>query len=238
MEAEQAIRVSSLTRRDPPSLGAVTLTGRLEADDAGVVYAGHHDGQQVVAVLLGEGAETDSYGRRRFHDALQQLEACNGAAIVQFDDDVDIAPWVAVRADTLAAGLDLARTLLAPVTLAHLAPPGEPRGPEFRPHWFRRDGGGRWRVWPLPWPPRLTIGPWWTWAAAFALMVAIATLALWIAIKLFEDAPQPEPGPGPGPGPNPPPTTATPTPPSTRPGPLPDPTKTGPTNPAPAPPIV
>lgn len=227
MDSEHGIRVTSLARRDPPALGSVTLTGRLESDDAGVVYAGEHEGQQVVVVLLGEGAETDSYGRRRFHEAFLELDASNGETVVQFDDDVDIAPWVAVRADSWGEGLDLARDLLAPVTLAHLQPVGEVHGPDFRPHWFRRDGAGRWRLWPLPWPQRLTAGAWWTWLAAFALILAIAALALWIAIKIFEDSPAPQPGPGPAPGPNPPPRSSNPTPSTTgpttsTPGPSPD----------------
>ncbi len=233
-------RVSRLTRRDPPAVGTVQLTGRLEADDSGIVYAGELDGQPVAVVMLTEGAETDSYGRRRFHDALRELEEADGDAIIAFDDDVDIAPWVAVRADSWDEGLDVARGLLAPVTLAHLAPIGEARGPDFRPHWFRRDGAGRWRLWPLPWPRQLTTGPWWTWAAAFALILAIAALALWIAIKIFENSPAPEPGPGPGPGPNPP-TTPTPSssgPPTSTPG-GPSPDTTGPqTNQPQIPPIV
>lgn len=239
MNSQPDVRVTSLSRRDPPALGGVTLLGRLESGDAGVVYAGEHKGQQVVVVLLGEGAETDSYGRRRFHDAVQELTATNGAAIVQFDDDVDIAPWVALSLDSWEHGLDVARSLLAPVTLAHVEPVGEVRGPDFRPHWFRREGAGRWRLWPLPWPQRLTAGAWWTWAAAFALILAIAALALWIAIKIFEGSPAPQPGPGPGPGPNPPPTTPTPTPSSTSPpAPSPTPDTTGPTNTSRIPPIV
>lgn len=207
MHSQHGVRVSALTRRDPPALGVVTISGRLESNDAGVVYAGEHGEQPVVVVLLGEGAEADSYGRKRFHDALQELLDRDHDQVVLFDDDVDIAPWVALRADNWDQGLAAGSALLAPVTLTHVDHVGSAAGPDFRPHWFRRNGTGRWRLWPLPWPRSLTQSGWWTFAAAFALIVAIAALALWIAIKIFENQPPPEPGQGPGPGPNPPPSS-------------------------------
>jgi len=237
----ETVALTRLTRRDPPALGAVELTGRLHRDDAGLVYAGHHGGVDVVAVLLTAGAETDSYARRRFCDAVQELLDRDPDQVVLYDDDIDIAPWVAVRATSWEEGVDTARTLLAPVTLAHVAPTGTVQGPDFRPHWWGRDDAGRWRLWPLPWPRSLSQSGWWTFVASFALIVAIAALALWIAIKIFENSPAPPPGPGPGPGPNPP---STPTPSDTGPtttdsGPRPTPDTSGPTGTGqPTPPIV
>ncbi len=234
---QHGVRVSALTRRDPPALGAVTISGRLESNDAGVVYAGEHGEQAVVVVLLGEGAEADSYGRKRFHDALNELLDRDPDQVVLFDDDVDIAPWVALRADNWDEGLTAGNALLAPVTLTHVEHVGTATGPDFRPHWFRRDGTGRWRLWPLPWPRSLTQSGWWTFAAAFALIVAIAALALWIAIKIFENSPTPQQGPGPAPGPNPPPQPSTSGPTTTTPGPRPGPTGPPATG-QPIPPIV
>jgi hypothetical protein len=73
--------------------------------------------------------------------------------------------------------------------LRDVAPAGEVRGPDFRPHWYRRRGAGRWRVWPLPWPTSLNTAGRWTFVAAFALMVAIASLALWIAVLIYHTQP-------------------------------------------------
>lgn len=237
MPTAERVRIKALNRRDPPALGAVSISGRLGRDDAGTVYAGEYDGQQVAVVLLGAGAETDSYARKRFHDAFCELTERDPGLVVQFDDDVDIAPWVALRAESWGDGLTAGRALLAPVTLAHLPAAGSVSGPDFRPHWWRRDGSGRWRLWPLPWPSRLTQSGWWTYVAAFAVILAIATVALWIAIKIFDEAPPPQPGPGPGPGPNPPPSPTTTEPSTTTPRPTPPPT--GPTvTGQPIPPIV
>lgn len=236
------MRVASLRRLDPPALGSVTLTGRLDATASGCLYAGTLADDPVVVVLLSDGAETDSYARKRFRDALSELEAEDPDLIAQYDDDIDIAPWVAVRADDWEAGMAQARALLAPVALEQFEQLGRVAGPDFRPHWFRRDGAGRWRLWPLPWPRSLTQAGWWTFVASFALILAIATIALWISIKIFEDQPRPQPGPGPGPGPNPPPssTSLTPTttgPTTTTPGP--SPTQSGsPSSGQPVPPIV
>lgn len=241
-DGQHGSRVTALRRLDPPALGVVTLTGRLESTDSGCLYAGTLGDDQVVVVLLSDGAETDSYARKRFHDALAQLQADEPDRVAQFDDDIDIAPWVAVKADGWDAAVSQARALLAPVALENVEQLGHVTGPEFRPHWFRRDGAGRWRLWPLPWPRSLTQAGWWTFVASFALILAIATLALWISIKIFEDQPRPQPGPGPGPGPNPPPRSSSPSPSTTgpttsNPGPSPTPSAS-PTTGQTVPPIV
>jgi hypothetical protein len=210
--AGAAVSVSALHRRDPRVLGGVELTGRLEATDTGIVYAGHFEGRSVAVVMLTEGAELDSYARSRFEETRQRLNGSPASSVVAADTDVDIAPWIAVSAATWDEGLARATALLAPVTLEHLAPVGAPTGPEFRPHWTARRGVGRWRIWPLPWPATSDAANRWTFVAAFALVLAIAALALLIAVKLFQyKAPAP---PGPGPGPVPLPTPASPTSPS------------------------
>ena len=212
---------SPLLPGDPPRLGRVRLTGRVHDDDAGTVYAGElgsgtdlSDAGAVVVVLLGAGAEGDSYARARFRQAVAAIRADDAAAVVDAEDEVDIAPWVALRADSLEGAVGLGGGVLAAVTLAHLPPVGRPSGPQFRPHWFSRAGVGRWRLWPLPWPTSLTSAGRWTFVAAFALVLLIASLALWLAIQVFAHRP-PSPVPQPQPGPitqPPPPPTPTPTP--------------------------
>lgn len=235
-----------LKRQDPPALGGIELAGRLASTDSGVVYAGWSGGQPVAVVLLNEGAETDSYARARFQQATSSAASLGVSGgtdsdVVAADSAVDIAPWVALRANTWKDGLGAAQALLAPVALEHLAPVGEPAGPAFRPHWSAHRRAGRWRMWPLPWPTALTAASRWTYLAAFALVLAIAAIALWIAVKIFED--QPSVPPGPGPGPLPLPTPSSPSPSSPSPSPSTGPTTTGPigtggTGTTTAPPIV
>lgn len=228
-DSSPAVRVDPLEPGDPPSLGEARLTGRLDVTDSGVVYAGVLLGDPVAVVLLTEGAETDSFGRARFEQSLQEVTAANPDAVLAFETDDEIAPWAVLPATTWQDGHSAARSLLAPVTLENFAPVGEVWGPGFRPHWFKRAGRGRWRVWPLPWPSVLSTAGRWTYLAAFGLILAIAAIALWIAVQVFQTQP-PAPGPGPAPGPLPPqpshsvPPSQTPTP---TPNPTPTPTLTG-----------
>ncbi len=228
-------RATPLLRRDPPALGAVTLTGRLfAAHDAGLVYAGELDGREVTVVMLSAGAAADSYARARFRDAAAALTEADAHAVVAREDDEEVAPWVALDAPSTVAGRSLSRQLLAAVTLEDRSPVGVVHGPSYRPHWWQRVGVGRWRLWPLPWPATLVSAGRWTFIASFTLACAIAALALWLTVQVFQNQPPPPPGPGPGPGPVPPPTF-TPTPSPT--GPVP----TGPQGTAPGqplPPIV
>lgn len=228
-------RILPLQRVDPSRLGEVRLSGRLEVTDAGIVYAGVLSGKPVAVALLTKGAEADSYARARFHDAIRdaRLRGVSATAepdVLAGDDDPDIAPWVAVRADSWDDGATLAAALLAPVTVEHVAPLGVARGPDFRPHWSpRRVGPGRWRLWPLPWPAALSTAGRWTYLASFALVLAISTIALFIAIKLFENQP-PAPVPPPFPSPVlPTPSVPTPTPSPTGPVPTGQPGPPGPT---------
>lgn len=239
---ELEAHLSPLQRHDPTALGGIELSGRLSSTDSGVIFAGRCGGRPVTVAMLNDGAERDPYARARFRKAAEAVVADGGSPVVAADSAVDIAPWVAVRADSWATGLSTARALLAPVGLEDISPVGAPAGPMFRPHWFHQRGTGRWRMWPLPWPSPLTAASRWTFVAAFALVLAIAAIALWIAVKVFEDQPPVPPGPGPGPLPLPTPTSPLPTSPST---PLPTPTPTtGPGSPGggsgttPPPPIV
>jgi hypothetical protein len=237
-----AVPVAPLERGDPRALGDVTLLGRLTASDTGIVYAGQLDGQPVALVMLTEGAERDPYARARFEETSQRLSGAADSVVVAADRDVDIAPWVAVSAATWAEGVASAGALLAPVTLDDLPPVGVRQGPDFRPNWAARRGVGRWRMWPLPWPATLGAASRWTFVASFALVLAIAAIALLIAVKLFENQAPAPPGPGPGPVPLPTPSRPAPsTPQSPSPSNAPTPgfePSPGPTGPSTAPPIV
>ncbi len=212
---------------DPPSLGDIELTARLQngdaavASDAGIVYAGRSGDQPVVVVMLTAGAEQDSYGRARFQDTLAETVHGHPELVVAAEDDPDLSPWAALRAESWHDGLDRAGALLAPVALTDADRHQAAVGPTFRPHWAGRNTPGRWRVWPLPWPATLTSAPRWTFAASFAIVLALAAIALFIAVRLFHNLPPaPVPPPFPQPGPTSPATpTPTPTTPSTPSGP-------------------
>lgn len=230
------VHPSALLRRDPPAVGSVMLVGRLGGHDAGLTYAGRvdapkaptHDSggdgsdhgsdhgseaesrsQDVTVVMLTEGAESDSYARARFRVAIHDLEQDSPGRVVAHEDEDDLAPWVAFAVTSWTEGLAIGDRLLRAVTLEDQAPVGVVQGPQFRPHWWDRGGVGRWRLWPLPWPSSLSSAARWTFLASFAVICALAALALWIAVLVFRHQPPPAPAPGPGPGPNPPSTSPT-----------------------------
>jgi hypothetical protein len=192
----------------------VVLLGRLATSDAGHVYAGRAGRQLAAVVMLGAGAETDSYGRARFLRALETAEADPEHPVLDLETDTDVAPWVAISVPSWEVGHRLGYELLAPVVLDDVPHTMTPAGPAYRPHWYERIGVGRWRVWPLPWPGALSTVGRWTYLASFALVLLIASLALWVAVNVFEDQPPtPPPPPVPiPPGPTPPSPTPTPTP--------------------------
>lgn len=188
---------SPLLASDPPRLGGVTLTGRLTSADAGVVYCGTLGQVPVAVVVLNKGAETDSFARARFEDAMRTHSLARvGITPVAVDLDPEIAPWVAVRATDAGIGPRLAELLLAPTSLAG-RPHGEAggRGPDFRPAWSSTEPG-RWRAWPLPWPTTSSAAGRWTYAASLGLVVAVASVALFISVRVFHDAPDSPLGPG------------------------------------------
>jgi hypothetical protein len=206
-----SVPVEPLHKQDPRTLGDIQITGRLASTDTGTVYAGQLDGKPTAVVLLNEGAERDSYARARFEEAQSALTARNRTALLGRDTDVDIAPWVAVPAETWEQGLDAAGALLASVALEDVTPVGRPQGPPFRPHWAPQRRVGRWRVWPLPWPTVLNSAGRWTYVAAFALVLALAAVALLIAVKIFQSQAPAPPSPQPGPVPLPTPISPSPT---------------------------
>jgi hypothetical protein len=213
-DTRPALEPGRLRRGDPPQLGELVLVGRLGSNDAGHVYAARAGRQLAAVVMLGAGAEADSYGRARFLRSIETAEADPEHPVLAMDTDPDVAPWVAIAVPSWDVGHRLGKELLAPVVLDDVPHTLSVAGPAFRPHWYRRIGVGRWRVWPLPWPSALTSVGRWTYLASFALVLLIASMALWIAVKIFEDQPPtPPPPPAPiPPGPTPPSPTETPTP--------------------------
>jgi hypothetical protein len=190
MTQRSQVPIQPLQRGDPPMLGDVMLRGRLASSDAGVVFAGQLVDEPVAVVMLSEGAEADSFARARFQEAGAALSDAEPGGVVASEQDAGVAPWFAVPAgEGWVGGIGRSESLLAAVTLADIAPVGQVSGPEFRPHWFRRRGAGSWRIWPLPWPASLTAAARWTLVAAFGLMVAIASVALWIAVLIFHTQP-------------------------------------------------
>lgn len=253
------VTLSPLLRRDPPRVGSIVLVGRLDSHDAGLTYAGRLEpaasspspadesvetgrlvaeesspGSGITVVMLTAGAETDSYARARFRVAIADLADDQPGAVVGYEDEEDLSPWVAFSTTSWSEGRCIAERLLSAVTLEDQPPIGTVQGPPFRPHWWERVHVGRWRLWPLPWPSSLSAAGRWTFLASFAVICALAALALWIAVLVFQHQPPPAPAPGPGPGPNPPSTSPTPQP--TEPG-GPSPTPGGPSG-SPIPPIV
>jgi len=215
-------RVAPLLRGDPPTVGETVLTGRLEVTDAGIVYAGMLGDQPVAVALLSAGAETDSFARARFFDSVQQSRLDGEhSPVLAAGDEPDTSPWATVSADSWDDGRKAAGALLAPVTLGEPTSGGAFRGPGFRPHWVDRAGPGRWRAWPLPWPKAFSVAGRWTFVASFALVLAIASIALFISVKLFENQPPAPVGP---PFPVPPDPT-----PTSRPTPTPTPSSPSPT---------
>jgi hypothetical protein len=194
-------RVAPLQRADPPALGSVVLTGRIQADESAVVFAGEQAGEPVVVVMLTVGAAEDSFARARFHAAVD-ARLTDGGAVVDQELEPDFAPWVAVRADSYDAALSAAGPLVATLTVAEHEPAGRHRGPAFAPHWYRRATLGRWRLWPLPWPRWLRSAGIWTFAAAFALCLAIAAAALLISVLVLRTLPTPPTPPTPPSGPS------------------------------------
>jgi hypothetical protein len=190
MTQRSQVPIQPLQRGDPPMLGDVMLRGRLASTDAGVVFAGQLVDEPVAVVMLSEGAEADSFARARFEEAGAALSDTEPGGVLVSERDAEVAPWFAVPAgEGWVGGISRSESLLAAATLADVAPVGRVSGPDFRPHWFRRRGAGRWRIWPLPWPASLTAAARWTLVAAFGLMVAIASLALWIAVLIFHTQP-------------------------------------------------
>src|SRR5262245_53290645 len=95
-QMSDGVQPTPLLRRDPPAFGDIELIGRLQSHDAGMTYAAHLNGDNVTIVMLSEGADSDSYARARFREATEALDGDRPGLIVDREEEVDFAPWVAV----------------------------------------------------------------------------------------------------------------------------------------------
>ena len=220
-------QMSPLEDADPPRLGAYRLEGRLSVSDAGIIYAGHDGDERVAVVLLNAGAYQDPSARERFVSAVQRLQSTDPEQVLDRDVDGETSPWVALAHDG-ASVPSTAAGVLSEVLLDHLPPIGRVRGPDFRPYWHERRGPGFWRLWPLPWPERLSPASRLAFLVALAIMLVLAALAILLALWLFEHQP-----PAPVPLPRDP-TTGTQSP-TQSPTPTDSPSPSAPTSPSPTP---
>lgn len=200
---------------DPARIGEFWLDGRVVTRPSGTAWLAHSGTDadatehRVILVQLADGAAADRAARERFSGLVNRLhidqvvvrggqeqdEGRLGRRFVDRDEPVDpddlhpIAPWVALAYADDQAVVRTADALLAEVDLLDLPPTGRPSGPDFRLHWIDRDGPGHNRVWPLPWPGRHDRAGWVSILISLGLMLTLATLAVVIAMLLFNDAP-------------------------------------------------
>ena len=226
---DDVAQMSPLEEVDPPRLGEYRLDHRLCVNDAGIIYRGQDGDRTAAVVLLNAGAYDDPSARERFLAAITRLQEAQPQDVLDCDVDPETAPWVALGYDGDGAAVPAAaEQALSEVLLAHLPPIGAVRGPDFRPHWHQRRGPGFWRLWPLPWPERLSPASRLAFVIALAIVLALAALAVLIALWLFEGKP-----PAPVPIPTDP-TTGT-GPPTPSPSPSDSPSPSAPTGPSPNP---
>ena len=64
---------------------------------------------------------------------------------------------------------------------------GSPAGPDFQMHWWQNIRPGTWRMWPLPWPGRKDRAGWLSLLTSFLLMLLIASVAVLLAILVFQN---------------------------------------------------
>ena len=193
MTQRSQVRVQPLGRGDPPMLGDVMLRGRLGSSDAGIVYAGQLVDEPVAVVLLSTAPRwtpsrcTVRGGRRPLADEDGSDHEVGG--VLACERAGDVAPWFAIAAgDAWSNGLDASRRLLDAVTLDDVAPVGAVRGPGAA----RTGTGVAASAAGVSGPcrgPRHWAPPDWTFVAAFALMVGIASMVLWIAVLIYHTQP-------------------------------------------------
>ncbi len=191
MDQSARVVIRPLERHDPPMLGAVMIHGRLASTDAGVVYAGQLVDDQVVVVTLTDAAQMGTFGRARFDSAVKEAVDDGAARILAADLAAAVSPWVAFAApEDWDDALGLCDRVLARVALADQGLVGDDRGTR---HWYRRREVDRRALWPLPGPGGLAAAGRWTFIAAYALMLGIAAIALWITTVIFHNQPVPPP---------------------------------------------
>lgn len=231
-----------LLRVDPPRVGEWWLDARLTASPSGVAYTAHSGaGQQVMVVLLGEGASADAAAVDRFAGTVDRMHIDTVLArggrgqqggrlghkyvatgdTPRTPDATPDAPWVALAWDGSQGALTEAHRVLAEVDLGWLPPKGTPSGPDYELPWVDKVTPGLVRQWPLPWPGRPDRAGWGSILVSWLIMMLLMALAVLIAILIFQATPPqtpPPPVPTSASG-SPPPDSASPSPDSASPSP-------------------
>ena len=208
-----------LLPEDPVRVGDFWIDSRLAESPAGVVYCAHADGSDPVMLIhLRDGAASDPAARARFSGEINAMHIDTvvarggqgqdeGRMAVRFRDEDDdpivashrpLAPWVALAFSGSPGAVAEAQRVLAAVDLVHTPQLGSPAGPDFQMHWWQNIRPGTWRMWPLPWPGRKDRAGWLTLLTSFLLMVLIASVAVLLAILVFQNqqkVPPPAPVP-------------------------------------------
>ena len=189
-------------------VGDFWIDSRLVESPAGVVYCAHADGSDPVMLIhLRDGAASDPAARARFSGEINAMHIDTvvarggqgqdeGRMAVRFRDEDDdpivashhpLAPWVALAFSGSPAAVAEAQRVLAAVDLVHTPQLGSPAGPDFQMHWWQNIRPGTWRMWPLPWPGRKDRAGWLTLLTSFLLMLLIASVAVLLAILVFQN---------------------------------------------------
>ncbi len=197
-----------LLPEDPVRVGDFWIDSRLAESPAGVIYSAHADGSDPVMLIhLRDGAASDPAARARFSGEINAMHIDTvvarggqgqdeGRMAVRFRDEDDdpivashrpLAPWVALAFSGSPAAVAEAQRVLAAVDLVHTPQLGSPAGPDFQMHWWQNIRPGTWRMWPLPWPGRKDRAGWLSLLTSFLLMLLIASVAVLLAILVFQN---------------------------------------------------
>lgn len=197
-----------LLPEDPVRVGDFWIDSRLAESPAGVVYCAHADGSDPVMLIhLRDGAASDPAARARFSGEINAMhidtvvarggqDQDEGRMAVRFRDEDDdpivashrpLAPWVALAFSGSPQAVAEAQRVLAAVDLVHTPQLGSPAGPDFQMHWWQNIRPGTWRMWPLPWPGRKDRAGWLSLLTSFLLMLLIASVAVLLAILVFQN---------------------------------------------------
>ncbi|MFT8396370.1 hypothetical protein [Propionibacterium sp.] len=203
-----------LLATDPPKINGFWLDSRLVARAGGVVYLAHAEGQpHVMLLVLADGAAKDAAARDRLAGEVNRMHADTVVARGgQGQDDGRLAhlfrngpdnpvaanpspaaPWVALAWDDSPAALAEADRLLRTVDLSGTSQLGNVAGPAFTLPWAGNSRPGVWRSWPMPWPGHKDRASWVPLLASWLLMVLLGSLALLIAVLIFQNRPPESP---------------------------------------------
>ncbi len=205
-----AVDAFPLLPSDPPRISNWWLDARLVARASGVTFLPHAPGQPAsLLLLLPQGAAADAAARERLAGEVNKMSAetviarggqgqDEGRLASTFHSESDDpvasgdnppAPWVVLAWDGTRNALAEADRLLRAVDLSGTPALGTPSGPGYSLHWITDPQPGKWRLWPLSWPGRKDRSGWVPMLASWLLIVLLATLALLIAVLMFQNSP-------------------------------------------------